>query len=176
MDDAVPSQVSFEKHDLEAILEYEPKILPFTYDATQHLDTLIFSIRWWRILLWLPDFVLKLSYKKETVYTILDAKYSYLSSVINYALPEIYRKYVLGLSVFDDDLHVFDSARILGVLAIYPESDKTLSYWPKYGISARIPRLPLVGAMALSPRSQTSFDQILNKIIEISVKKLGGYQ
>ena len=90
-------------------------------------------------------------------------------------MPEIYRKYVLGLSVFDDDLHVFDSARILGVLAIYPESDKTLSYWPKYGISARIPRLPLVGAMALSPRSQTSFDQILNKIIEISVKKLGGY-
>ncbi|MBP9759513.1 hypothetical protein KBD45_07515 [Candidatus Dojkabacteria bacterium] len=177
MDDAVPSQVSFEKHDLEAILEYEPKILPFTYDATQHLDIVdIQHSLGGEYSYWLPDFVLKLSYKKETVYTILDAKYSYLSSVINYALPEIYRKYVLGLSVFDDDLHVFDSARILGVLAIYPESDKTLSYWPKYGISARIPRLPLVGAMALSPRSQTSFDQILNKIIEISVKKLGGYQ
>ena len=174
--DAIPSQVDFEKEDIKINLMYEPKISPFIHRETNHLDLVdVHHTNGREYAYWLPDFILRISYKIDVIYAVLDAKYSYRSSIINYALPEIHRKYGLGLSVFDENLQVFDSAKIVAILAIYPDdyNKSPLSYWPKHGLDAPIPKLPMVGAIALSVGWQESFERLINRVVDIAVKKLG---
>lgn len=171
----IPSQVTFERGDLEFVVSYEQKIHMFN-EFTRHMD-LVRNHYGKTYKYYEPDFLINLKYKKQTRFFVLDAKYSTAYTVKNERIPELFRKYYDGISVYDAENNFFTNSMTMAVLALYPlaeSSPRYISYWPRQGLFNSVPRIPVIGGVALTIDSDLHFEETLIKTFELAGKTFFG--
>ncbi len=171
----IPSQVAFERSEIELIVSYEQKIHMFN-EFTRNMD-LVRNHYGKTYKYYEPDFLINLKYKNEHRFFILDAKYSTASTVKNERIPELFRKYYDGISVYDSENSFFTNSMIMSVLALYPlaeNSPKYISHWPRQGLFNKVPRIPVVGGVALTIDSDLLFEETLIKTFELASRTFVG--
>ena len=178
----VPSSVCFEKNSLKLTLNYEKKIHLYS-ENVRHLDLVdmdsshFFKKEYnYRC----PDFVLRLdnSDKSRTIYLILDAKYSVLSAVQKYHLPELQRKYFDNMAVYDANNQSLKQDAIIGVIALFPGKNSiTPIYLPnirKFGIDKKPIKFPIIAGLSVLPEENDhtiNFFTIIIKLLECEIVK-----
>lgn len=169
-DRTVPKNVFCKKNSLTLTLNYEPRIYPYGSNS-QHLDLvdLYHTPGANEFSYWSPDFVIKISSEEDSYYMILDAKYSYISSIQKYALPRLFEKYFLGMGVFDQKNNSFNNSKILAIYALFPGNGYSVSYWKKDKIGS-IYRYPMVNGVSLSTSTNTEFYKMLDQVINVIAK------
>jgi len=171
----IPSQVTFERGETEFTISYEKKIHMFN-EFTRHMD-LVRNHYGKTYKYYEPDFLINLKYKKQHRFFILDAKYSTAYTVKNERIPELFRKYYDGISTYDSENNFFTSSLTMAVLALYPlaeSSPKYISHWPRQGLFNSVPRIPVVGGVALTIDSDLLFEETLIKTFELTSRTFFG--
>ncbi|OTP75629.1 hypothetical protein [Caballeronia sordidicola] len=168
---SVPEKVVFSRNGMRVALQYEPIVGLFSDDTVDmslvdvhHGSGGLYSY-------WNPDFVLRFEIGSKVSYLILDAKYSTAGSVRDIHIPELFRKYYLGMSVYDAAAGVTTNAPIIGVFAIYSLDTRAASYishWRRQGPSSRMPRIPMVGGVGLMIDNSQLFSDTLRAAIAVT--------
>jgi hypothetical protein len=117
---------------------------------------------------WMPDFVLKWEKGVDFGYLILDAKYSGVNSVRQYAIPAIYSKYYEGTAVYNAVQRNTSSAAIVAVIAVYAlewNTPRYISKWEYQGIFSATPRIPAIGGIGLMTDNDEFFRECFSKLI-----------
>jgi hypothetical protein len=178
----VPSTVCFEKNSLKLTLNYEKKIHLYS-ENTRHLDLIDMDSSHFykgKYNYRCPDFVLRLDNfdKSKTIYLILDAKYSTLSAVQKYHLPELQRKYFDNMAVYDANDQSLKQDAIIGVIALFPGGNSIAPiYLPnikKFGIDKKPIKLPIVAGLSILPEENDhtiDFFEIIIKLLECRIVK-----
>ncbi|MDY6273817.1 MAG: hypothetical protein SPL41_02225 [Succinivibrionaceae bacterium] len=113
---------------------------------------------------WCPDFIIRISGKKgQSSFIILDAKYTTPQNVLNTSLPELVRKYVLGIHVRSDGGKIGTSP-VQAVWALYPDgsSESVNYYFPEHGFGGAHEILPSIGGLRVHPGDP---DNVLSKFL-----------
>jgi hypothetical protein len=178
----VPSTVCFEKNSLKLTLNYEKKIHLYS-ENTRHLDLIDMDSSHFykgKYNYRCPDFVLRLDNfdKSKTIYLILDAKYSTLSAVQKYHLPELQRKYFDNMAVYDANDQSLKQDAIIGVIALFPGGNSIAPiYLPnikKFGIDKKPIKFPIVAGLSILPEENDhtiDFFEIIIKLLECRIVK-----
>lgn len=170
--EAVPSYVKFKRGITTLSLHYEMKVSPFDEDTTRHMDL----VDTWhkpnrRYSYWEPDLVLRMESGSRIHYLIFDAKYSSSYTVKNRSLPDIYEKYFEKTAVYDQQAGLLISSPILCVMAIHAipgNGSGYFSHWPSRGIYSALPRIPMVGGVALTTDENHRFNAVMDTVLSIS--------
>lgn len=170
----VPSMVTFEQKGVRISLFYDNAIPPYN-KSSLHLDLVDLKNPSSRPEYWFrPDFMLKVQFGDDVRYLILDAKYSTKHLVATERLPDLLMKYFVDMGVVDLEKQRITSDRIYSVIAVFPGSEfikGTFPRWNNWGNSVfgSMPRLPMAGGVTLSTAEDTNFQNLLTRIIEVSV-------
>ena len=88
---------------------------------------------------WTPDFVVKFEEGKNSLYFILDSKFSSFKSVCDYHIADLANKYALSIASKDEFY-----SKIAGVWAIYPSEKKERLNLKKNLIKSEKVSLPII--------------------------------
>jgi hypothetical protein len=171
LDNCIPSMIVLGKNDIRLTLHYETKIHPYNKETKhldlvdmKHLDQKEYNYKYR-----CPDFIMRLDNATDSIYIILDAKYSSANTVKTYSLSNLLDKYFIKMAVYDAHNQVLKQDRILGVIALFPAknclSPIYMPHWKQHGIGKKPIRLPIVLGLPILPESDDIaydvFDQIL---------------
>lgn len=169
--EAVPSYLKLTRGNTTLSLYYEMRIFPFDEDTTRHMDLVdIWHKPKRQYAYWEPDFVLRMEVGSNIRYLILDAKYSSSYTVKKWSLPDIYEKYFEKTAVYDQKAGLLISSPILCVMAIHAtpgNSSGYFSHWPSRGIYSALPRIPIVGGVALTTDENHRFNAVMDALLSI---------
>lgn len=170
--EAVPSYLKLNRGKMTLSLYYEMRILPFDEGTTRHMDLVdIWHKPKRQYSYWEPDFVLRMELETNIRYIILDAKYSSSYTVKKSSLPNIYEKYFEKTAVYDQKSRLLINSPILCVMAIHAipgNSSGYFSYWPSGGIYSALPRVPVVGGVALTTDDNHKFNSAMDALLSIT--------
>lgn len=158
-------------------LEYEPVIRPFGA-STGHLDLVDTEHKGaGEFSRWTPDFVLRMDGLGDSVYCILDAKCTSAWVAETYAIPELTRKYLAGMAVYDSLAKALYNSRILGVFALYAgasESDRP-HVRPERRFDFTNPEalFPLRGGVKVPPEVDSPLGNLIQVITVKLAQRLG---
>jgi len=189
----VPSVISFTLGEAQLTVTYEPTVGLWN-TSTEHLSLIDIqhnSSSYHPY--WTPDFVFRMEINSTVRYLILDAKYSTAGSVKTYHIPELFRKYYLGMAVYDANIGIATHNNIVGVFAIYSLGSGEEGYIPQssqrcierdcngeiYGLNSRLhglngslPRIPMVGGIGLMVDNTRTFTESMDTAIKVLRKTI----
>ena len=123
-----------------------------------------------------PDFFIKIHWvdSGSVDVVIFDAKYSSGPTVDKYSLPELVRKYLLGLHILGDSGR-FGRLPVNAVWALYPKGNMPrVNYYSKsHSFGGKYDLLPSVGGMLVKPKDDFTikmlFEGVVNKLKTTSI-------
>lgn len=167
----IPSDITMVKDNLTATIYYEPIIHPFHKNTEDNSLVDVEHKNYGHTYnYWNPDYVIRISnIKGKTKYIILDAKYSYESTVKETIIPRLVEKYYWGTSVYDMTNDYFSNNGIIGVIAVYPLNVRTsfLPFGKRTSIGSNRVPLPVMGGIGLAVNQPQPFINAMTKIFEI---------
>ena len=172
----VPSEVIFKRHEFTLTLRYEAKVLPYS-PQTQHLDLVDMKHSRFReeYNYWCPDFLLRLDKGDNSVYLILDAKYSSAETVKIHHLPSLLDKYFMNMAVYNAPQQVLTQHAILGVIALFADDNAypvTMAHWGSYGLHHLPQRLPVILGLPLLAENHTLAYAAFDKLLQLAQRQV----
>lgn len=173
MGEHVPCLIELKFGNEKMVITYEPRIGVLNSNS-RHMDLIdVYHYAGAEYPYWMPDLVIQLHTQETVKYLILDAKYSTAGSVKTYHIPDLFRKYYLGMATYDEEKSLSTNGPIVAVFAIYSlgyREDSYISYWPRQGLHSRTPRIPMVGGIGLMIDNTSLFEDSLGRALDLARK------
>lgn len=162
-------ELSNGKHKLK--LFYEKAILPLTSTTKNNELVDVHHYGNKEYYRWQPDFVLQHESGDEVKYLILDAKYSGRDTTQKLHSPEIFNKYYVGTSVYNEARNCLTNDAIAGVIALYsggPHDGKgEFTRSQQHGWLSDVVRWPLSGGVAVYPGEHQHLKTLLARVFDL---------
>lgn len=164
---------------VEVRILYEPTIYPYHRENKHQriIDLSHSGTGTWRFRQ--PDFLISVTKDRINYeHIIMDSKYSRTKTVMEWHLPSIANKYLLGLGFYTPGKTFIDAFNPLGVLAIYPARNECINYNEnvieirKGAKNLRMPAIPIIAGIELSPEKDSHLENTIKTLLEISQIKL----
>jgi hypothetical protein len=174
-DGAINNYFVFQRLDQQIELYFEPQIYPYSYHSVVGDLIDVSSSNYKAEHYYCPDFVLKITATDWTLPAIIifDAKYSNSKNVKDYYIPQLIKKYLLGINQLQAG-HCLGPSPIQLVMALFAHdtfSRTITTVHRRHLLKSDLPVLPQVAGQLFVPGDTYEVGECIDAVIRITAER-----